>query len=350
LKSLDECISIGDGFWSSLHSDSKVFKEDDRSLLKAIFNPKLSDRHSEGDLFAPPDASHAYVARLRGLVKEEEAVRQRRTEEFFSQNFVMDEPSSLFPLSWKASFESSMRVEKRPQATLIARPDYKDKAAELLQTALQASAPVFDKCTEEGMRFRIYSLGKLEVRTLQEESKEEVVGAVFSTQPAAKAAGPHVDVDEHDRIIKATLYTERSAGSAKTSCPGALRQYYVIIETMKGSKIRMECSATGEATWEPEPADLEDRNSLAKVLLGTVCRMGMLVGDMKAFQAQLNRGTASPTARKQHAQKLFKRATGVASKRPYQGAAFCASSLMNSSANAQMTGFAAKMMENFPKH
>merc|ERR1719482_2188705 len=56
LKSLDDCVAVGDIFWSSLESDSKIFKDEDRSLLREVFNPKLTDRRAEGDLFAPPDA------------------------------------------------------------------------------------------------------------------------------------------------------------------------------------------------------------------------------------------------------------------------------------------------------
>lgn len=175
------------------------------------------------------------------------------------------------------------------------------------------------------MHFRIYSLGILEVRTVQEIDGEELVGAVFSTQPLPKAAGPSVDVDEHEKLSKATLYVERAGGSIKAACPSAQRRYFVIFETATGRKIRMELLATGEATWEPEPADLEDRNSLAKVLVSADCKLGLLFGDIKSYQASLSKGdqeVASPRMCKRHAQKLFVRATGVSAPRPYQGASF----------------------------
>merc|ERR1712014_346508 len=80
-------------------------KEDDRSLLQSVFHPALSDRRKEGDLFMPPSARHAYVQKLRALVKDEQCVRSKRKEAFFSQDFKMNEPGSLFPHSWKPSFE-----------------------------------------------------------------------------------------------------------------------------------------------------------------------------------------------------------------------------------------------------
>merc|ERR1719272_1288311 len=126
LRSLDECIAIGDAFWSGLEGDSKIFNEEDRNLLRDVFNPSLTDRRSEGDLFAPPDASHSYVTKLRALVKEEESVRQRRKTHFFSKSFAVEEPGSLFPSSWTSSIEISS--ETRLQSALTERPEYKDQA------------------------------------------------------------------------------------------------------------------------------------------------------------------------------------------------------------------------------
>jgi hypothetical protein len=341
LKSLDECVAIGTSFWSSLDTEEKIFKDEDCKLLKAIFDPKLTDRRSERELFSPPDASHTYVARLRQLVKEEEGVRQRRKEEFFSQNFDMDQPSSLFPLSWKAAFESSTSPKQCPRAALTPRPDYKDKAAELLQSALRGNATVFEKSTEEGLRFRIYSLGVLEVRTAQEVDGEEIVGAVFSTQPLPKTAGSSADIDEHQRVTKATLYVERAGGCIKTACPSACRRYFMVVETVNGQRICMELQPTGAATLELEPADLDDRISLAKALVpGAECKKGLCIGDMKSFQQSLTRQgvAASSAVCKRHAQKLFTRATGISAPRPYQAGKGVAFGLMASSMASMPNG------------
>merc|ERR1712190_299754 len=105
VKPLDECVAIGDVFFDCLDGSTDLLKEDDRSLLQSIFHPALSDRRQEGDLFMPPSARHAYVQKLRALVKDEQCVRSKRKETFFSQDFKMSEPGSLFPLSWKPSLK-----------------------------------------------------------------------------------------------------------------------------------------------------------------------------------------------------------------------------------------------------
>lgn len=338
-KSLDECVSIGDAFWANLEKDSDVFNEDDRSLLREIFCPKLSDRRSEGELFTPPDASHSYVTRLRALVKEEESVRQRRKAHFFSQSFSMDKPSALFPFSWKSSFQSKVCAEQRP---LLPHPEYLHKATELLKSAPQDSSCIFDKSTEEGIRFRIYALGALEVRTMQvvNGDGQEVVGGVFSTKKHAEEGVKQAVEDySQERVVKATEYVERTSG-AMAAKPGAHRCYYVVLETEGCLKIRMEQLATGKTTFELEPTDLEDRNSLAKVVQSGGCRPGLLVAELKSYQILLARGNvmskdlcssaASPATRKRHAQNIFARATGAAAPAPCRGASVRAPMLMNS--------------------
>merc|ERR1712039_936682 len=105
VKPLDECVAIGDAFFGCLDGSKKLLSDDDLSLLQSVFHPALSDRRQEGDLFMPPSARHAYVQKLRALVKDEHCVRSKRKETFFSQDFKMNEPGSLFPHSWKPSFE-----------------------------------------------------------------------------------------------------------------------------------------------------------------------------------------------------------------------------------------------------
>lgn len=312
--SLDECTSVGNTFWCGLESDSKVFKEEDRVLLREVFNPQLSDRRSEGDLFVPPDASHTYVTKLRGLIKEEKSVRQRRKACFCAKTFSMDEPGSLFPFSWKSSFESSSRVEQGQNGALVARPEYKDQALEFLRDALQDSSPIFDKSTEDGQHFRIYSLGTLEVRTIQ-EADDEVVAAVFSICDSATTAEHGcAEVHDHEKVVKATQYVERA---------GTQWHYYAVLETENGHKILMESRAAGNVAWEPQPADLEDRNSLAKVIHSGVCRPGLHFGDMKAYQSNLD-----TTNSKHHAQSVFAHATGDLPPAPRPAASFCVPMMM----------------------
>lgn len=229
----------------------------------------------------------------------------------------MDEPGSLFPSSWTSSFESSARAEHRPHGSLVARPEYKEQASELLKDALRDSAPVFDKPTEEGMRFRIYSLGSLEVRTVQDLGGSEVVGAVFSIQNVKALGSASGLVPDQEKVVKATEYVERTSGAG--------RGYFVVLETESGHKVRMERLASGKVAWQPNPDDLEDRNSLAKVISTGKCNLGTLVGDMKAYQTTMVKACAdsSPAPGKRHAKNLFARATGAPAPGPGPASAFC---------------------------
>merc|ERR1711988_35294 len=98
--SLEACAPVADQFWAGLAKAFTVFRKEDLQLLRAVFNKTMSDRSCEGDVFAPPDASYSYVMQLRTLVKEEQEVRQKRQDHFFSKLFVIDSPGLLFPRSW----------------------------------------------------------------------------------------------------------------------------------------------------------------------------------------------------------------------------------------------------------
>jgi len=104
-QSLDKCVSVGSTFFACIDGPNNLFKPGDQALLQKVFNPALSDRRSEGELFVPPSASFSYVDTLRTLVKQEDEVRACRERAFFSQNFAMGCPGMLFPHSWTPSFE-----------------------------------------------------------------------------------------------------------------------------------------------------------------------------------------------------------------------------------------------------
>merc|ERR1711967_208577 len=128
------------------------------------------------------------------------------------------------------------------------------------------------------------------------------------------------------------------------SNPGAQRRYYVVLETEDGCKIRMERLPMGNVVWEPEPADLEDRNSLAKVIHSAECRSGLLVRDMKAYQTTLARGTpvASASNCKRHAQSVFARATGSPAPTPRPASSYCPPKLMCSFMKNRRSQFMSK--------
>jgi hypothetical protein len=176
-KPLEECVAMGPAFFDCLDGSKQLLGEEDQALLKSVFSPVLSDRRSEGDLFVPPNPSASYLRKLRALVKDEESVRARRKEAFLSTDFSRSTPGSLFPLSWKPTFE--VAAESKTQGAPKPCPEYLTQESTLKQL-LKDSVPTFDKSTEEGMRFRIYKAGKLEMRTTQDFDASEVIGAVFA--------------------------------------------------------------------------------------------------------------------------------------------------------------------------
>jgi len=175
VQSTDFGANVGSSFWNSLKDST--FSAEDRALMTRVFNPHLSDRKEEGDLFVPPPSSLSYLQKLRQLVKAEESIRQQRKEHFFSDKFDMDKVGSLFPSSWSPSVSIS---ENQQVPRMVARPEYVAEA-NALKLALPSATDLFDKTAEDGTRFRAYRVGALEVRTVQEFEGDEVIGMVLST-------------------------------------------------------------------------------------------------------------------------------------------------------------------------
>lgn len=327
LQSADSCAAMGLAFWQIIDGGSKhLFGEEDKKLLKEVFNPNLSDRREEGDLFVPPDTSIAYITRLRNLVKEEQEVRRRRREHFLSDAFWKSDPDPLFPHSWAAGFEiARRRGEERvlagpPSAGLLhPRPDYMTQAV-LFDRLLKSGAPVLDRSTEDGLRFRIYRVGSLEVRTTQEPGSDEAVGAVFSTRPPPqrlRSAAPALGGS--DKFIKVTEYVERVGSvapplgqvlAAKPLASPAHRRSYVVLETKQGDMVVTEQLPDGTLMWDENPEDLEDRNSLAKAVRSSAC--GITVQGMRRYQLrEAKRFCASSSECKRYAQGAFAWASGA---------------------------------------
>lgn len=314
-KSLDQCVVVADAFWRGLEADGEAFKEDDCALLKDIFNPELSDRRMEGDLFTPPDASHAYVTKLRSLVKEEKDVREQRKSCFLEKSFLISQPGDLFPHSWRVGFDIAnghsaiMAAAERPHGTLQERPEFRGQTSDLLLEAMKSTAPVFDKSTEEGCRFRIYQMGSLEVRTIQDFDSSEEVGVVFSVRvPAAKGGAKGERIQESARISKATEYVERVWDEDSNN----RWHYYLVLETQSGQKIVTERLRNGRLTWLEDPDDLGDRNSLARATRSKDATNALTVRDMKAYymamEADVRAVSVSPSVCKRYVRNLYSRA------------------------------------------
>lgn len=274
--------AMADVFWSCVDGgDVTVFEKEDLTLFKNVFNPKLSDRRAEGECFTTPDTSSAYICKLHNLVKAEEEVRQQRKDHFFSTSFLHDNPGPLFPISWAPTLEvdgarASEHVLSQGRS-LQARADYKEVA----EVVLKSASPAFQKKTEEGLLFRIYRVGSLEVRTTEEDGAEEFVGAVFTVHSEADSLGK-VGATRcargGEKISKATEYVH------KTSIDF---HYYVVLETECGNTILSEQSLLdGTVTWEENVKDLEVRNGLAKVVRFAECGSAVTVQHMKVYCGQ----------------------------------------------------------------
>jgi len=291
---------LGGAFWSSLaDGGNSVFEEEDRTLLKRVFNPHLSDRHDEGDRFVPPDSSLAYVEGLRGLVKKEDQVRQMRKGHFLSAAFSQSSPGPLFPAAWAASVEVAAGEAEGEE--LHARADYM-AAVMVFEQAMKSAAPAFDKTAEDGMRFRVYRFGSVEVRSTQECEGREVVGAIFSARAPRKAA-PSVNVKE-ETIVRVTEYVESAEAPAASHS-------YVVLETASGRRIASERRADEAVAWEEEPKDLEGRNSLAKLVRSAALPEALSVLEARAVLLAQEAVGASPCEQKQFAQGAFCYVAGI---------------------------------------
>lgn len=276
LQYLDLCTNVGHEFWGSLEKGVGL-RSEDQALLTAIFNPHLSDRRMEADRFIPPDSGPDYVNKLRKLVTNEQVLQQQRKEHFCSKSFAPGDPGELFPASWTSTFElargeAKVKMTERPKGSLLQhRPDY-EAETEMFEEILKSTTAVFENSTEDGSRFRIYRLGTIEVRTIQEHAGPETIAVVYSIRKSAQVlptGGTDTLLKDTEKIAKVTEYVERTAGrkSGKES-----RGYFVVLETQEGNVICTEMLEDGRTTWEENPVDLEDRISLAKVLRTMECK------------------------------------------------------------------------------
>lgn len=312
---LESCTSLGSDFWESLEHGSGSQKE----LLRAIFNPRLSDRRDEGDRFVPPDSSPEYVEKLRKLVREEQLLQQKRRADFCSDKFSTDLPGDLFPASWTSTFAMAREKtevksgEGRAKGSSLQRRFDYEAEAQVFEERLKCTSPAFDKSTEDGTRFRIYNFGSLEVRTVQELSHAEEVAAVFSVRaPQVNSRGRgRIVIDESEQIVKVTEYVERARADAQRAGSGNY-VYFVVLHTEHGNMISTEMleMLEGRVTWEENPSDLEDRISLAKVLRTADCqKTGNSMRDMKKHMEKEARRMG--TSADEHKCKMYARATFI---------------------------------------
>jgi len=302
---MENLILGGETFWSSLKAGpASALDEEDCTLLANVFHPHLSDRREEGASFVPPPTSLTYMHRLKTLVAEEATVMERRKEHFFSEDFLMESAGPLFPSSWNSTIELAAQTGG---SSLILLPDF-DTEINGFQEAINAGVPVFDKHTEDGTRFLVYHLGKLEIRAVEDLNGKRVVGAVFLRESYVQEDSEDAKhlglVSDASKLAKVTAYVE----AAPT---GALRcRFYVVFVTEEGHTIVTEQLADGTITWAEDPEGLETRNSLAKVMRAVECS-GTVGNLRRKFANRKPISAKSPSERKRYAQAVFCDASAV---------------------------------------
>lgn len=335
---------LGKAFLQNIcDGSSAAFKADDVKLLKTVYFSSLCDRMDEEDAFVPPDPDAKHIARLRNLVSEEEELRQQRRRRFGEASFVVGKPGQAFPASWTSTFQVDQQglspglMQAALASSLVQlvvdRSFHKSLICEVLPTA----TPEFDKATEDGARFRIYRFSSLEIRTIQEPNKAEMVEAVFSMRAIAWQEGSCASADavrDEERLAKVSLYVEatNAALELNRSLHGRAAEfsedgdapsqgldhchYYLVLETDAGSVLVTEKLGDGSCSLAVNPANLTDRNSLARLLHSADCvRTGVSVRDLKVFRHQSARQTpdgACPSDRQIYAKNVFKLASGTA--------------------------------------
>jgi len=325
--------AAGTAFWRYVDDEPLAgvsLREEDKDLLRAVFNPFLSDRRSEGDSFIPPDSSRSRVHSLRRLVEEEAKVRRARRLHFCSKDFAVGDAGPLFPSHWTSSVEIARgRVMQRVLCgapVLLERLDSQGDALPLSVRNYGAQTPTFDKTAEDGTRFRIYRCGGMEVRTTQEHDRAEEMGAVFTLRSLVAQLSNHgkcgLDEEaEEEKIVKVTEYVERAAQEAEAEERKRQRSlpccaFYVVCETARGNSIVTEMLEDGTLALEANPEAWQERNARARLVRSVDCPSAdVAVREVQACRdrsVMLGRPRASTADRKHYAQVIYNCARGAA--------------------------------------
>ncbi|OLP96686.1 hypothetical protein AK812_SmicGene21056 [Symbiodinium microadriaticum] len=324
-KSLEARVTLGRAFLESLRSGfGKDVANDNKELLKGIFNPALADRMEEGDAFVPPDPNNSYISKVRGLVSEEQALLKKRKGAFSDRSFAPGSCGPEFPRSWTSRFTMengvSPAVMMKLRSAMVQLQVDATFQQTLLNDVLPVAAPEFNKATEDGVVFRIYRIGSLEVRTIQEPGSSESVAVVFSTRAPSWGHAQRKAVKEAhgpEKVVRGRLYLEAlDAESARrldmrwSSKRSDYCHYYVVLETEGNNTIVTEKLADGSTLMFMNPDGLEDRNSMAKLLSTSEdCReMNVDVARIRQLQITSNRKLpegACPSMRKHYARSVF---------------------------------------------
>ena len=317
--SLEAKVTLGRAFLKSLREqDFDELKSEYKELLTKVFSSPQCDRTEEGDAFIPPDPNMEYAAKLRSLIHEEKSLLERRKLHFFDRRFKAGNPGTDFPRSWTSRFQ----IEKDGVApktevsnkSAFTKVEFDDAFQRVLATdILPTAAPEFKQTTEDGTVFRIYQIGSLEVRTTEEKFAKENVGVLFSKSAPTwdLASKAKQTISDNEKIENCKVYLEASEG--ETHSNKQAHHFFLVLQTANKNLIVTEKLANGTTTWVVNPANLEDRSSLAKLLFTADCLEQTTVRSLKTLQGNMSRSEpsgASLSYRKQYAKSVFKQATG----------------------------------------
>eukprot|EP00930_Biecheleria_cincta_P040216 TRINITY_DN2756_c0_g5_i1.p1 TRINITY_DN2756_c0_g5~~TRINITY_DN2756_c0_g5_i1.p1 ORF type:complete len:448 (+),score=98.70 TRINITY_DN2756_c0_g5_i1:180-1346(+) len=311
-EDLEGRVTLGKAFLKCLEEDpDSRLKREDQVLLYKVFNPAVCDRAEEGDAFVPPDPNHEYVARIRNIVKQEQSLISRRKAAFFSAGFEVGNAGADFPRSWTSRFQISHVGKSGPSTTssraglaqLQVTPEFEKH---FFTDVAPLAVPEFKEAAEDATLFRIYRIGSLEVRTVQEYCKEEVIGAVFSRSNVNLVSGDVKQaLQDGERLIMAKLYVEAvevqngSSDSAQRHLDRC--HYFIVLETNRANMIVTEKAADGSTSWVVNPKNVEDRMSLSKLLKQRECNTQVTVQQLQNLQSHRQARPGSFAAQKKHA-------------------------------------------------
>jgi len=248
---------------------------------------------------------------------------------FADKGFSVDNAGATFPASWTSGFQIE-RDGHSKVASAAGKHGFVQVQVDaafqntLLNDVLPVASPEFQKTTEDGTLFRIYCIGSLEVRTTHEPVGKESVEAVFSRRMPSwqlSSGWKAKEVQEEEVVLKAKVYVEGvdtqrdlyTSGEASPVC-----HFYVVLETDASHLIVTERLKNGSISWAMNPDNLDDRNSLAKLLFTVDSKSSMRVSDVRNAQFR-NSGrlcaSAASSASKSYAKIIFKLISG----RGFQG-------------------------------
>jgi len=316
-------VSLGKVFLRSFHDGTFPFKSaDDHFLLKTVFNPAMGDRTEEGVAFLPPDPNLNYISSLRSLVTAENDTRKKRMKRFCDKAFTKADAGSDFPNSWTSRCLIEHEGKSSSAAADFTLTQIRvDSAFEktLMKDIIPRAVKDFDKATEEGTRYRIYSLGSFEVRTVQQAGARspEVVGAVFARRTAGWTPSKYrmQSLPDRELLVQGRVYIEEDQETMDCTTKGKDKcHYYVVLETNRGNIIVTEKLTNGSTSLVVSPDNIEDRNSLARLLFTVEPgRSFVSVHDLKrlvdSYSEPLSK-RAAPTQRKAYAKAIYKMMAG----------------------------------------